>query len=96
AWFAWGVAKLSFDGLLQSTVNPARRGAAFTRSETVFSIAFVAGAILPTTFTIDAALGLVLTGFAALAAQLVYVAALLAPPGERRPDRRVREPNQDL
>ncbi|MEX0592942.1 MAG: hypothetical protein WD152_05670, partial [Nitriliruptoraceae bacterium] len=48
AGFAWGVAKLAFDGLLQSTVNPARRGDPFTRSETLFSIAFVAGAKLPT------------------------------------------------
>ncbi len=83
AGFAWGTAKLAFDGLLQATVAPARRGAAFTRSETVFSLAFVVGAIVPTSIPLAAPLGLVLTGFAALAAQLVYVGALLAPPQDR-------------
>lgn len=80
AGFAWGTAKLAFDGLLQATVAPARRGAAFTRSETLFSIAFVAGAAVPTLLPVPAPLGLMLTGFAALAAQLVYVVALLVPP----------------
>lgn len=86
AGFAWGTAKLAFDGLLQSTVTPGRRGAAFTRSETVFSLAFVVGAIVPTSVPMAAPLGLVLTGFAALAAQLVYVGALLHPPEMRRAD----------
>jgi hypothetical protein len=80
AGFAWGVAKLAFDGLLQSTVPVGRRGAAFTRSETLFSIAWVLGAILPTAIPLPADLGLALAGFAALAAQIVYVGALLVPP----------------
>ena len=79
AGVAWGVAKLAFDGLLQSTVVSERRGVAFTRSETAFSIAWVAGAIIPTSIPMPAPLGLVLAGFGALAAQIVYTAALLAP-----------------
>lgn len=80
AGVAWGTAKLAFDGLLQSQVPAERRGAAFTRSETLFSIAFVVGAIVPTAIPMPVTLGLVLTGFGALAAQIVYVAALLVPP----------------
>jgi hypothetical protein len=86
---AWGAAKLSFDGLLQANVPAGRRGAAFTRSETLFSIAWVVGAILPTAIPIPTSLGLVLAGFAALSAQIVYVGALLVPPAQRsdgRPD----------
>jgi hypothetical protein len=88
AGIAWGVAKLAFDGLLQSTVPASRRGAAFTRSETVFSVAWVLGAIVPTTIPMPASLGLALAGLGALGAQIVYVGALLVPtPGTpRRPD----------
>jgi hypothetical protein len=81
AGIAWGVAKLAFDGLLQATVPAARRGAAFTRSETVFSIAWVGGAIIPTTVPMPATVGLVIAGLGALAAQIVYVGALLVPRG---------------
>jgi hypothetical protein len=80
AGFAWGTAKLAFDGLLQATVPAERRGAAFTRSETLFSFAFVVGALFPTAIPMPAELGLILTGFGALAAQIVYVVALLVPP----------------
>lgn len=79
AGIAWGVAKLAFDGLLQSCVDTERRGAAFTRSETVFSIAWVLGAIIPTALPLPASLGLVLVGFGALTAQIVTVGALLLP-----------------
>jgi hypothetical protein len=84
---AWGTAKLAFDGLLQANVPASRRGAAFTRSETMFSIAWVIGAILPTAIPIPTSLGLVLAGFAALTAQIVYVGALLVPPAQH-PDTR--------
>ncbi len=94
AGVAWGVAKLAFDGLLQSTVPASRRGAAFTRSETAFSIAWVAGAIVPTVVPLPASLGLALAGLGALAAQIVYVGALLIPAhtARRRPD--VPEPRE--
>lgn len=83
AGIGWGTAKLAFDGLLQSSVPAGRRGAAFTRSETLFSIAWVLGAIIPTAIPMPPELGLALAGFAALAAQIVYVGAILVPPEER-------------
>jgi hypothetical protein len=86
AGFAWGTAKLAFDGLLQSSVSVERRGTAFTRSETMFAIAWVLGAIWPTAIPMPPELGLVLAGFVALSAQVVYVGALLVPPGGH-PDR---------
>lgn len=79
AGFAWGTAKLAFDGLLQDTVPAAGRGAAFTRSETLFQLAWVAGAVIPTGIPLPTALGLVLAGLVALAAQVVYVSNLLLP-----------------
>jgi hypothetical protein len=45
----------------------------------VFSIAWVLGAIVPTGLPLTVGVGLPLAGFAALAAQLLYVVALLAP-----------------
>ncbi len=83
AGVAWGFAKLAFDGLQQSAVPAGRRGAAFTRSETVFSVAWVVGAIIPTAVPMSAPVGLALAGFGALAAQIVYVSVLLVP--ESRP-----------
>lgn len=85
AGIAWGVAKLAFDGLLQASVPAARRGAAFTRSETLFSVAWVLGAIIPTSIPMAAPVGLAIAGFGALAAQILYVGALLVPRGVRRP-----------
>lgn len=83
AGFAWGVAKLAFDGLLQSSLPAEKRGAAFTRSETLFQLAWVLGAVIPVVLTIPTNVGLVLAGFTALAAQVVYVSQLLLPPGGR-------------
>jgi hypothetical protein len=79
AGLAWGTAKFAFDGLLQSAVEPDARGLAFTRSETLFAIAWVLGAIVPTGLPLPARFGLALAGVAALAAQVVYVGALLVP-----------------
>jgi hypothetical protein len=90
AGFAWGTAKLAFDGLLQSSVPHRHRGAAFTRSETLFAVAWVLGAIVPTAIPMPTGLGLALAGFAALGAQIVYVGALLVPPDQlpAEPDER--------
>ncbi|MBT8198371.1 MAG: hypothetical protein KJP12_03490 [Acidimicrobiia bacterium] len=79
AGFAWGTAKFGFDGLLQMTVAPAARGRAFTTSETLFQLAWVVGAIIPVTITIDDTLGLNAAGVVALVIQVVYVTALLVP-----------------
>lgn len=83
AGFAWGTAKLAFDGLLQASVASDRRGLAFTRSETLFALAWVAGAVVPTALPLPPGLGLPLAGIVALGAQIVYVAALLLPNGPK-------------
>lgn len=79
AGFAWGTAKLAFDGLLQRHVPANGRGAAFTRSETLFQLAWVVGAVMPTGIPLPTSIGLVLAGLAALTAQVVYVSNLLLP-----------------
>ena len=83
AGLAWGTAKFAFDGLLQATVPADRRGRAFTRSETLFQLAWVVGAIIPVTISIPAEVGLAVAGVAALAAQTVFVAGLLVERGRR-------------
>lgn len=80
AGFAWGTAKFAFDGLLQSSLPPDARGIAFTRSETLFAIAWVVGAILPTALPMPVRFGLSAAGLVALTAQVVYVSGLLLPP----------------
>jgi len=82
AGFAWGVAKLAFDGLLQRSVSYEDRGRAFVRAETLFQLAWVIGALIPTAATIPSAWGLAAAGVLALGAQTVYVAGLIRP----RPD----------
>jgi hypothetical protein len=77
AGLAWGTAKFAFDGLLQNVVSPERRGVAFTRSETLFQLAWVVGAIFPVTLSIDAEVGLALAGVVALTAQTLFVSGLL-------------------
>jgi predicted MFS family arabinose efflux permease len=79
AGFAWGTAKLAFDGLLQFAVPEGARGSAFTRSETLFQLAWVAGAFVPTALPLPTTIGLVLAGLIALTAQVVYVSHLLTP-----------------
>lgn len=77
AGYAWGTAKFAFDGLLQATVAPSGRGRAFTRSETMFQLAWVFGAFIPTGITFDVRFGLILAGVTALVAQTLYVSRLL-------------------
>ena len=64
AGFAWGTAKLAFDGLLQAHVPATTRGAAFTRSETLFQLAWVLGALVPAGIPLPTGVGLVLAGLA--------------------------------
>jgi hypothetical protein len=81
AGLAWGTAKFAFDGLLQSRVHPDQRGSAFTRSETLFQLAWVVGAIIPVTLTVNTEAGLAVAGIIALTAQTVFVAGLLVEQG---------------
>ncbi|MEE8600928.1 hypothetical protein [Euzebya tangerina] len=77
AGYAWGTAKFAFDGLLQATVAAENRGRAFTRSETIFQLAWVLGAVIPTAIVLDVRVGLIIAGITALCAQTVYVSRLL-------------------
>lgn len=77
AGLAWGTAKFAFDALLQATVPEKETGRAFTRSETLFQLAWVVGAIIPIGLPIDAEVGLAIAGVAALTAQTLFVAGLL-------------------
>ena len=58
-------------------VRPERRGRAFTRSETLFQLAWVIGAIFPVTLAIPAEVGLAIAGVVALTAQTLFVSGLL-------------------
>ncbi len=77
AGLAWGTAKFAFDAMLQASVPPDQSGKAFIRSETLFQLAWVIGAIIPVVLTVDAEVGLALAGVAALTAQTVFVSGLL-------------------
>jgi hypothetical protein len=77
--FAWGVAKLAFDGLLQRSVSHDDRGRAFVRAETLFQLAWVFGALIPTAITLPSSGGLAAAGILALGAQTLYVAGLIRP-----------------
>ena len=77
AGLAWGTAKFAFDAMLQASVPPDQSGKAFIRSETLFQLAWVIGAIIPVGLTVDAQIGLALAGVAALTAQTVFVSGLL-------------------
>jgi hypothetical protein len=85
AGLAWGTGKFAFDGLLQQVVDPSNRGRAFTRSETLFQLAWVIGAIIPVGITIDAEVGLAIAGVAALSAQTLFVSGLLVDAQETKP-----------
>jgi hypothetical protein len=79
AGFGWGTAKFGFDGLMQATLAPADRGAAFVSSETMFQVAWVVGAIIPVVISVPITIGLISAGCLALAAQVVYTSGLLVP-----------------
>ena len=83
AGLAWGTAKFAFDGLLQQVVEPGHRGSAFTRSETLFQLAWVIGAIVPVAITVNVEVGLAMAGVAALNAQTVFVSSLLVADPQR-------------
>lgn len=77
AGLAWGTAKFGYDGLLHASVPSAERGRAFTYSETLFQLAWVLGAVIPSLLSIPPTLGLLLAGCTALTAQVIVVSALL-------------------
>jgi hypothetical protein len=84
AGLAWGTAKFGFDGLLQQAMPAERRGPAFTRSETLFQIAWVVGALATTAIPMPTGLGLAIAGVIALTTQVVVVSGLLVSVREGR------------
>ena len=89
AGLAWGIAKFGYDGLLHASVPASERGRTFTRSETLFQLAWVLGAVIPVLLPIPTTLGLVLAGCAALTAQVIVVSVLLisiTDPPDLKPD----------
>ncbi len=96
AGFAWGTAKFGFDALLQSTLAPQDRGAAFVSSETTFQVAWVVGAIIPVVLTIPVTAGLAGAGVFALFSQVVYISALLVPLAKIRRDQAAEDSARPL
>lgn len=76
AGLAWGTAKFAFDGLLQIHTEPDWRGLAFTRSETLFQIAWVIGAISPVAVSLRETTGLLLAGVSALTVLIIIGSTL--------------------
>ena len=69
-----GVAKVAFDSLIQRELPEGARGWAFARSELVFQLTWVGGAMIPLIIPIPSGPGVFVTGVAALALALVYIA----------------------
>ena len=69
-----GVAKVAFDSLIQKELPEGARGWAFARSELVFQMAWVGGAMIPLIIPIPSGPGVVVTGIAAQVLALAYIA----------------------
>jgi MFS family permease len=74
---AAAAARIGFESLVQRDVPLAVRGSTITRSETVFQISWVAGAVLPVALPLPADPALLALGAACALATAVYVAGLL-------------------
>jgi hypothetical protein len=74
---AAGAARLGFESLVQRDVPPAIRGTTITRSETVFQLAWVIGAVLPVALPLPAGPALLAMGAAGALATMVYLAGLM-------------------
>ena len=70
---ASGVAKVAFDSILQSELPEGARGWAFARSESVFQLTMVAGAIAPVLIPIPSGPGVFAAGIAAQLLAILYV-----------------------
>lgn len=93
---AASAARLGFESLVQRDVPSAIRGTTITRSETVFQLAWVFGAVIPVALPVPADQGLLAIGSACLLAVGVYLFGLMrlrngprpraAPNPARRPE----------
>lgn len=69
-----GVAKVAFDSIVQTELPEGARGWAFARTESVFQVAWVAGAIAPLLIPIPSGPGVFAAGVTAQLLAIVYVA----------------------
>ena len=74
---AAAAARLGFESLVQRDVPLAVRGTTITRSETVFQLSWVAGAVLPVALPLPAGPALLALGVAAALATMVYLTGLV-------------------
>ncbi len=71
--FSTGVAKVSFDALVQRDTPTRRRGTAFARFETRFQLVWVMGAVIPVAFTFPVRWGDAAMAVAASVATVAYL-----------------------
>jgi MFS family permease len=74
---AAAAARLGFESLVQRDVPAAIRGTTITRSETVFQLSWVLGAVIPVALPLPANQGLLAVGSACVLAVAVYLVGLL-------------------
>lgn len=74
---AAAAARLGFESLVQRDVPLAVRGTTITRSETVFQLSWVAGAVLPVALPLPAGPALLALGVASALATAVYLTGLV-------------------
>jgi hypothetical protein len=68
---------VGFESLVQRDVPAGIRGTVITRSETVFQLSWVLGAVIPVALPLPAGPGLLAVGSACVLAVMVYLAGLL-------------------
>jgi MFS family permease len=83
---AASAARLGFESLVQRDVPAGIRGTTITRSETVFQLAWVLGAVIPVALPLPADPGLLAVGSACVLAVAVYLVGLLRLRNGGRPE----------
>jgi len=82
---AAAAARLGFESLVQRDVPAGIRGTTITRSETVFQLSWVLGAVIPVALPVPADPGLLAVGSACALAVVVYLFGLFRLRNGRRP-----------
>jgi membrane associated rhomboid family serine protease len=80
---AAAAARVGFESLVQRDVPPSVRATTITRSETVFQLSWVLGAVIPVALPLPASAGLLVDGSACALATTVYLAGLIRLRGAR-------------
>lgn len=82
---AAAAARVGFESLVQRDVPAGIRGTTITRSETVFQLSWVLGAVIPVALPLPAGPALLVVGSACVLAVVVYLAGLLRLRNGTRP-----------